>query len=270
MIDPQKNILMNHVMDINVAGKSRHDLVVRGGEYADLSASDIVIIAAGSHPPRLEANLLMIKEIGQYITRYCPDAIVIMASNPVDLLNYAFYKFTGKERQHLMGYNCNDSTRFRIDIATALKISPSRRVEGLVLGTHPEGQVLLFSSITVDGKSVTLDDPTQELIRFKSKNYIKEFDRWYSGRTTGWTCAAGLTYLVQAIKNNLNEVIPVSTVVDGEYGFTDLSIGLPTVIGKAGVCRILNLDLTSQERQELDAAAQVMKTNCQLIKNLPE
>src|SRR4030043_956098 len=163
LLDINEDLLNSHVNDIKTAVSGRHDIFVCSGDYPDLRESDIIIIPAGRHlagsvsmEERLRANVPLMQKIGINIAKYCPGAIVITVTNPLDPLNYALYLAASLGRYQFIGYSLNDSIRFRMAVASVLGISASR-VEAYVLGRHPEAQVMLFSSIKIDGKAARMD-----------------------------------------------------------------------------------------------------------------
>jgi malate dehydrogenase len=263
MMDINRNVLMNHIMDINTALTGYHSTTVReGNSDEDLSGSDIVIVTAGLHIPDrarlMEANLPLMKDIARRISRHCPDAIVITATNPVDPLNYAIQRYSGLDRHRILGYSLNDSTRFRMLIARALGIKTTQ-VEGIIIGEHVHNMVFLFSSIKVDGKPFSVSNDVKQNIRKAVPAIMKEYDKLNAGRTTGWTTAIGLTSIVSAICGDSGQLIPCSIVLDGEYGCCNLSMGVPSIIGKGGVKKILKLDLAGDEELEMEHAIDCLK-----------
>ena len=274
LLDARKNILMNHVMDINVAAINKNDGIVRAGDYPDMSQSDIVIITAGVHltsavplKERLAINVPIIRGITGNIERYCPDAVVITATNPVDPLNYAACFSTNMNRENFIGYNLNDSIRFRVALAKALHVKPTQ-VEAFVLGMHPGDQVMIFSSVKVDGKPVVLNEELKKQVQNEARNYLNELEALQAGRTAAWTTATGIADMVQAIADDTQKTMPCSAVIDGEYGYGSLSIGIPAIIGKKGIMKILEWELPSDEKGKLDNTARVLKANCEIIKEL--
>jgi malate dehydrogenase len=273
MIDPKQNLLLNHVMDISAAVVGQHNVLVRSGDYPDMGGSNVVIVSAGIHlagapaKERLAPNLPIIQGVARNIERYCPGAIVIMAANPVDLLNLAVFLSTSLNRNKLIGFNLNDSTRFCMAIARNLGIETTR-VKAMVIGDHPSGPVLLFSSIRIDGRPYFVTEDIKLRLQEELRTYLRSFEGLKAGRTAGWTSAAGLALMVRAIVNDSREVFPCSTVLDGEYGYHALSLGVPALIGREGICRILEPDLTEDEKSELDAVVKVLKTDSDYVRKI--
>ena len=276
MLDEKQNILGNHAMDINTAVSGMHNISVRTGQSADLTGTDVTIVCAGIHFPgsvplkdRLAANIPIIKNIAANLKKYCPESIILMVTNPIDTLTFVIYLTGYFDRKKLLGYNLNDSIRFRAATAKALGIGPLQ-VAGIAAGYHPTATVSLFSSLKVDGKPVSLDAEKKQRILDESRNYLKALDAFKADRTAGWTTAAGLAMMVEAIRDDAGVIMPCSAVLDGEYGYHDLSLGVPAVIGEAGINKILEWDLPLEERRELDAVAEKVKAECALAKSILE
>ena len=168
LIDPWENMLKAHWMDLTTAAAGQ-DVSVRRGTFEDISGSDIVVVTAGapsgvisSRSELITGNLPIIKENAEKIREYCPDAIVITETNPVDPLNYATYLINRHAgRKKFIGYTMNDTIRFRMWTAEAMGVGPSQ-VQGIVVGEHGHSQVMLFSSLRVKGKSVNIDEATKK------------------------------------------------------------------------------------------------------------
>lgn len=262
----RQNLLTYHAMDISTAVAAQN-IVVRAGSYEDMPGSDIVINTAGVHQDLdtsrrsegLPQNLAIIQHIAQKINQYCPEAVVITATNPVGPLNYAMYLLSSqRDRRKFIGYSLNDSIRFRMMVAQALGVNTSQ-VEGTVIGEHGSTQVLLFSSIRVDGRLVSVSEDTKQKIRIEAANIIRRYEELRAGRTAGWTCAVGLAAITRAIGQSTGEMIPGSTVLEGEYGCQGLSMTVPAIIGRGGVQEVLELELTPDEHEGLEHSINTLK-----------
>jgi malate/lactate dehydrogenase len=252
-----QDALNQYVLDLSTAVSS-DNIIVRAGEYADLINSDIVIMSAGapqgivnSRMEWLSANLALFHDIGKKIMYYCPRAIVITVTNPVDPFNYAMYLLSpDKDRRKHIGYSANDTFRFRIMSAEQLKVKP-HRVKGIVIGEHGESQVLVFSSLQLDGEKIDITEEFKQKIKDKIPSILKTLESFKAktGRTAGWTCAAGITEICRAIKQDSGAVLPCSTILDGEYGARNLSMSVPASIGKIGIRNVSILQLADDEKE---------------------
>jgi malate dehydrogenase len=266
----RQNVLKQHAMDISTAVSAK-DVVIRAGDYSDMGGSDIVINAAGApqgliadRMEMLPKNIELIKQIADQIKRYCPDAFVITATNPVDPLNYAMYRAGDFDRRKLIGYSINDSFRFREMLASAYGAKVSQ-VDGLVIGEHGSTQVLLFSTAVIDGQKITVDEKIKADIRSEVPNILKRYEAFKAGRTAGWTCAIGLEIITRAVAEDSGAVIPCSVVLDGEYGLKGLSMSVPVKLGKNGVAEILEYELAADEQEGLKKTVETLKTAAGIV-----
>ena len=265
MIDTWENMLKAHYMDLNTAATGK-DVLVRTGGYEEVPGSDVIIITAGaptgvisSRMELLPNNLPIVRDIAEKINQFCPDAVVIIATNPVGPLNYAMYLLSAsQDRRKFIGYSLNDSIRFQMMAAEALGV-PSRRVDGMVIGEHGGSQVMLFSSLRVDGKPVTLSEDFKRKIRERVPNILRGYETLKPKRTAGWTSAIGLADVVRAISKDTGEIIPCSVVIDGEYGYRNLSMTVPAILGRGGVQGIQELELAPGEQEGLKVSVGVLK-----------
>jgi malate dehydrogenase len=257
-------------MDISTA-VSALDVSVRAGAYADLTGSAVVINAAGvqqglitDRMEMLPKNIPLVRDVALQIKRYCPSAFVITATNPADPLNYAAWRAGGFDRHQLIGYSLNDSFRFREMVARAKGVKVSQ-VQATVLGEHGSTQVLLFSSVRIDGLPVSFGEQEKEDIRAEVPNILRRYEELQSGRTAGWTCAIGVAAVTRAILQDAGEVFPCSVVLDGEYGQRGLSMSVPVVLGKKGVQEILEWELAPDEQVGLKRTADVLKAAAEIV-----
>lgn len=272
--NPRPDAVAFHAWDINTAVTGR-DILVRAGDYPDMSHSDIVIIAAGSakitqdRKEVLPQNLTIIQDISKKIKQYCPDAIIITATNPVDSLNYAMYRCSGLDRRKIIGYSYNDSIRFRMRLGQELGVAPSR-LEAYVIGEHGESLVQLFSSVQLDGKPISFTEEMKEKMRRQVSEGQKQRDEFSlkTGRTAAWTTTVGLAEVVQAIVKNPGTVIPCSVILDGEYGCRNMSMSVPVILGRGGVKQILEWPLAPDERELLQHTIGVLKPTMEYVEGL--
>ena len=270
MIDVRSNMVQQHAMDISTAA-SALDVSVRAGEYPDLAGSDVIINAAGASQKTiadrmevLPGNIPLVRDIALQIKRYCPAAVVITATNPVDPLNYLTWRAGGFDRQQLIGYSVNDSFRFREMIAQTKGVKVSR-VQATVIGEHGSRQVPLFSSAHVDGRPILFSEDEKQAIRGEIPNILKRYEALRSGRTAGWTCAVGMVAITRAILHDTGEIFPCSVILDGEYGLRDLSVSVPVSVGKKGVRKIMEWELAQDEQEGLERAVNVLRNAARIV-----
>lgn len=271
---PRPDMLAMHALDINTAVTGR-DMVVRAGEPKDMKDSGIVVIAAGSakiFQSRLEVlpqNLPILQDISKNVRQYCPDAVIITATNPVCPLNYAMYRCSKLERMKIIGYTYNDTIRFRMRLAEALGVKSSQ-VQATVIGEHGDSQVLLFSSVRVKGKPVSFTGELKEKLRRQVPEGQKVLSDLLvkTGRTAAWTTGVGLAEVCRAIARDTGEMIPCSVTLDGEYGQKNFSMSVPSVLGKEGVRKILELKLAPDEQEGLKKTVEVLTPAMKYVEEL--
>jgi malate dehydrogenase len=275
LFDINRNLLKCHALDLETAVTSIQNVTVRAAvSDEDLVDSHIVIVAAGapwrfieSRMELLKDSLPIITEVAHKIKTHCPQAVVISATNPVDPLNYAMVLLSGLDRKRFIGYSLNDSYRFRMMAARKLKVE-STSVEGFTMGEHGPHQVMLFSTLRVDGKPVNMDEEEKQEIRDAVPKALQAYESLGTGRTTGWTSAVGLSDIVSAVINDQGQVHPASVVLNGEYGVRDLSASVPVRLGKGGVQEFVELGLLPEEKRQVQDSLSYLKQACQSVEDL--
>jgi len=257
LFDVNQNLLQSHFLDLQTAVSCQNETAVHVGQDEDLAGCDVVVVAAGapwrkisSRMELLNDSLPILRTVAEKLGRYCPEAVVITATNPVDPLNYALHRCSGMDRPRLVGYTINDSYRFRMLAARALGTT-ANRVRGYVLGEHGEHQVPLFSTLRVDGEPVDVTDGLKARVLAEIPKILQAYESLGTGRTSGWTSAVGLAAMVRAVLRDSGELFPCSAVLDGEYGRSDFSACVPVRLGRRGCLEILEWELPSDERGQL-------------------
>jgi malate dehydrogenase len=257
LIDPFQDALTGHWLDLKHASTGC-DINIVKGSYPDMVGTDIVVVTAGAptgaikqRSDLLPGSMPIIKEASDKINEFCPKAIVILETNPVDPLNYEMYLLS-KERdsRRFLGYSMNDTIRLRHWIAEAYKV-PSSSVEGMVIGEHGTTQVMLFSTVKINGKTVKVDEETKKQIRGQPVTFLGIMENLKPRRTAGWLSAAGTVKVINAIKNNTGEVLPCNVIQEGEYGCKGLSMTTPVTVGKEGLRSVIKLPLAADEQEGL-------------------
>ena len=215
LIDMRPNVVQQHALDMSTA-VSALNISVKAGDYADMAGSDVVINSAGmpqgliaDRMEMLPKNIPLVRDTALKIKEFCPGAIILTATNPVDPLNYATYLASGFDRKRVLGYSVNDSFRFRELVARA-KGAKVSQVQATVVGEHGSTQVPLFSSARVDGKQVFFTEEEKQEILGEIPNILRRFEELQAGRTAGWTCAVGVASLIRAIRDDSGEIFPAS------------------------------------------------------------
>lgn len=260
LIDIKENMVKSHVMDMGQAISELNQTKIKAGSWDDLQDCNIVLLSASmpetnvkSRVEYLEANLKIVRSVCSYIKEYCPETIIINATNPVDVINHAILEITGAKRNHLIGFCRNDTLRMRWAIAKVLGVNTTD-VEALCIGEHGEKQVPLFSRVWVKGESYSLTKEQQSKVLFETSNWFINYQALNSGRTSGWTSALGLAKVIQCIACDSEEILPCSVLLQGEYGIHDVSVGVPVQLGPNGIKKIIEYPLSEKERAGLAEA----------------
>lgn len=241
------------------------------GNYSDLSDCDIILITAGA-PVRpvvtrdefLKDNLPIVESICKEIKPYYNDAIVIVATNPIDVYNYYIWKALDCDRNKTLGFSSNDSLRLRWAVSKATG-KPFDELSGFCIGEHGEGQIPLLHQILWKNKPLEISAGQEQEIKEELKNWFGKFQSLNSGRTSGWTSATMLTEMIESIVLDLNKTIECSIPLDGELGYNHVSIGLPVKLGKSGVTEIVLPKLTEEQSATLEKVVAKIQNQIHMI-----
>ncbi len=262
LIDIRENVAKDHQMDMEQAVCAMSNTRITTGGFDMLKGSDIVILAVGAvlsaeekhkgkKPSRmnfLAKNLEIIKSVSQYIKEYAKDAIIINASNPLDVMNSMIHRFTGISKQKIIGFSLNDTLRFRWAISKILHVHTSR-VQGMVLGEHGEEQCPIFSQVYVDGVKKDLTTEQKKNVKEIIDEFLSQKASLMGGRTSGWLSGINLAYLLDNLITESEEVIPCSIIEED-----GVSIGRPITLNKRGINQIMKLEMNQEELQQFNKA----------------
>jgi malate dehydrogenase len=231
--------------------------------WADCAGSDVVIITAGvprkpgmSRDDLLSVNLKIIRNVGENLKKHCPDAFVIVVSNPLDVMVYELKRVTGFSAKKVVGMaGVLDSARLQLFLAQEAGVSV-KDVRALVLGGHGDTMVPILSNTTVNGI------PIRQLVAADKLNAIIERTRNGGGEiiklmgTSAFAApATSAIAMATAYLKDQKRLLACAAYLDGEYGYKDLYMGVPIVIGAGGVEKIVNVELTSEEKAMLEKSA---------------
>ncbi|WP_102346299.1 malate dehydrogenase [Bacillus sp. Marseille-P3661] len=268
LIDKNRNLVLNHLMDMENALVGQTKTRLYAGEMEDLKGSHVVFVTASipnqnvtSRLVFLEGNIKVMDEIGAEIKKFAPEAIIVTATNPTDILNYYLHTKFKFDRQKLIGYNLNDSKRFEWAIRDVLGLSGTDKLFSPVLGEHGGSQVPVYSKVQLNGQQANFKDELKELIDHKVNSWFVQFNDLKINRTTGWTSAIGLTEVAMGLAVSKPTFILGSAILTGEYGLSDLSIGVPMLINNEGIVEVQEWELQEDEYNELLKSAANIKKN---------
>lgn len=192
--------------------------------------------------------------------------VIINAVNPVDVINVVIQDCTGLGRRQIIGFSANDTLRLKWAVAKVLNIGADR-VDAICLGEHGEKTVPLFSRIFIDQKHVRLDARQKEAVLLETRSWFSRYQALQSGRTSGWTSGVQLARIIAAIASDSGQVLPCSVILDGEYGYRAVSVGVPARLGARGITEIMELALSGEEQGQLDGAVKKIHSLLQSIRN---
>lgn len=240
-------------------------------DYSKTANSDICVITSGiprkpgmTREELIGINAGIVKDVSSKLLESSPDTILIVVSNPMDTMTYLVHKTTGVSKNRIIGMGgALDSARFKYRLAEALN-APISDVDGMVIGGHSDkGMVPLISKATRNSIKVTnfLSDERLNQVREDTKVGGATLTKLL-GTSAWYAPGAAVSSLVHSIACNHNKVFPCSAFLDGEYGLSDLCIGVPVVLGKNGIEEIIELDLNPEDLAHLSESADgVKKTN---------
>lgn len=258
LLDVVQGLPQGEAMDINhMLAEKGIDVNVRGSnDYSEMKGSDIVVVVAGSgrkpgmtRMDLLKINASIVKGVVENIQKFAKDAMIVPVTNPLDPMAYLTYKVSGFQKNRVFGMGgMLDLSRFTQFIHESTGYSRNS-IRGLVMGEHGENMLPLPRFSTVSGiplSSILPKEKIEEIVQGTRQVAAKVIE--LKGATVHAPGNA-ISTIVEAVLNDTKQVIPVATYLDGEYGYSDVSIGVPAVIGKNGVEKIIELELDSNEKE---------------------
>ena len=246
--------------DSNITGTSN---------YEDTADSDVVIITAGvarkpgmSRDDLVQINQKVMKAVTQDIVKYSPNTTIIVLTNPVDAMTYTVYKESGFPKNRVIGQSgVLDSARFRAFVAQELNVSV-KDVTGFVLGGHGDSMVPLTRYSYAGGIPLETLIPADRLeaIVARTRTGGGEIVELLGNGSAYYAPAASLVEMAEAVLKNQRRILPTIAYLEGEYGYDGIYLGVPTILGGNGIEKILELDLTADEKAKLDASAEAVKS----------
>jgi malate dehydrogenase len=268
LLDVVEGLPQGEAMDINhMLSEQGIDVEVKGSnDYADMKGSNIVVVVAGSgrkpgmtRMDLLKINASVVNSVVGNIKKYADDSIIIPVTNPLDPMAYVTYKVSGFDRSRVFGMGgMLDLSRFKQFIHEATGYSRDS-IRALVIGEHGENMLPLprFSSVSgIPLSSFLAKEKLDELVQNTKQVAAKVIE--LKGATVHAPGNA-ISSIVESIVKDRKQVMPVATYLDGEYGHSDVTIGVPAVIGKKGVEKIIELDLNDEEKQVFEKGVESVK-----------
>jgi L-lactate dehydrogenase len=270
------------VIDLNQA-KARGDVLdidhgvplvghtrIKSGDYPDCADAEIIVITAGvaqkpgeSRLDLLQRNHSIMNHIIDQIEAYNQEAILLMVTNPVDIMTWIACQRSSRPHNRIIGSGTLlDSSRFRLYIAQELGVDPSS-VQASILGEHGDSQVPVWSTAQISGMPVTFDAATRQSVAEKTRTAAQEI---IVGKgATYYAVSVAIARICKAILRDEQAVLEVSVPLSGQYGLDQVCLGVPCVVGKDGIREVLTFSLSDEESSALKASAAKLKENIQLL-----
>jgi L-lactate dehydrogenase len=273
LIDMDKKRAEGEVMDLNHAVPLSNPVRIWDGDYPDCAGANVVVISAGTAQRSGETRLDLLKrntdifrQIIPQVLKYNRDGVLLIATNPVDVLSYATWKISGLPSQRVIGSGTVlDTARFRSLISTRFNLD-ARNVHSYIIGEHGDSEVAVWSSANIAGipmqdycKLIGNEVCEEDRIRISDQVRNAAYEIIARKGATFYAVAVGLVRIVESVLRDQHSVLSVSSLVPGYYGIEDVYLSLPAIIGQAGVERVLKLNLDEKELGALKHSAQVMQ-----------
>jgi len=237
-------------------------------DYAEIKDADMVIITAGiarkpgmSRDDLVNTNAGIMRSVAEQVKTYAPNSVVIVLSNPVDAMTYTFFKTSGFPKERVIGQSgVLDTARFRTFVAQELNVSVED-VTGFVLGGHGDDMVPLVRYSYAGGIPLETLIPKDRLEKIveRTRKGGGEIVNLLGNGSAYYAPAASLVQMAEAILKDKKRILPSIAYLEGEYGYSDLYLGVPTLLGGAGIEKVYELELTAEEKVALDKSAESVR-----------
>ncbi len=279
LVDIKQGVAEGKALDIfQKAPINQYDSRTTGStnDYSKTANSDVVVITSGlprkpgmTRDDLIETNAGIVKSVTENVIKHSPDAIIIVVSNPLDVMTYQAHITAGTSRNKVIGMaGILDTARYRAFLAEELNVSP-KEIQAILMGGHGDTMVPLPRYTTVAGIPVT------ELVAKDKLDAIIERTKFGGGElvklmgTSAWYApGSAAAQMVEAILKNQRRVFPVCIKLEGEYGIDDCYLGVPVILGKNGVEKVLELDLNAEEKALLETSRGHVKEVMEVLNKL--
>ena len=276
LIDVNEEKAKGEAMDILQATPYLSPAKIYFGTYEDAIGSDVVVVTSGvgrkpgqSRIDLTQTNVNILKSIAPQIVKYAPDALYLFVANPVDVLTYAFLKYTGLPKNRVIGSGTVlDTIRLRTRLAEIYHVS-QQQVHANVLGEHGDSSFVAWSAANIAGihldeynKAIaTPHNITNEYTHEEVEEYVRKSGGKIIARKgcTVYGVATSVAHIIKAFKGNAETVLTVSTLMEGEYGVSDVCLSALTLVGSEGVKSVLVENLTEEEIAKMRKSAEALK-----------
>jgi L-lactate dehydrogenase len=264
LIDANKAKAKGNALDMNHGMPFLGHTKVWAGDYPDCAAADIIIITAGAAQKPgetridlLKRNVAIFENITAEVLKYNTDGILLIASNPVDVMSYFTWKKSGWPKHRVIGSGTLlDSARFRYLIGEKLNIDP-RSVHAHIIGEHGDSELAVWSLANVAGTEIRFSEEEKQYLFTHTRDAAYEIIE--AKGATYYAIALALDRICTAILRNESAVLNVSTLLENYQGVSDVYLGVPAIVDRTGVREVLKLDISEQEKESLNRSAEKLK-----------
>jgi len=268
LVDKRRDKADGEAMDLSHAVPFARPVRVRSGDYPDLAGAAVVCVAAGvgqkpgeDRLSLLSRNVAVLREVVAGIVRHCPGSIILMASNPVDIMAYAAWRLSGFPASRVIGSGTIlDTARLRFLLSEHHGVDP-RSVHAYIVGEHGDSEVPVWSLANIAGIRLAdtpgYDSAVHREIFAEVRDAAYEIIR--RKKATYYAIAVGLARIVESILRDEHSVLSVSTLVNGYLGVRGVYLGVPAVVGRTGVERVIELPLDGAEAEAFRRSAGILR-----------
>jgi len=276
LIDVVENLAQGEALDMMQAAPAIEfdGRVIGTNDFSAIEGSEVVVIVAGAgrkpgmtRLDLMNENAQIVKSAVRQVARYAPDCRLMVVTNPVDIMTYVAYKESGFERNRVFGMgNILDTMRFRSYIAMELNVS-REDIRALVIGEHGDSMVPLVDHASVSGIPLTELLKKEQIEKILNSTRTSGADVIKLKGATTHAPAVVIAIMVDAVLRGRNRVMSVSTFLQGEYGFSDVSIGVPVILGRNGVEKILDLKLKPETYKQFRNSVSIVRNAIEKLRN---
>lgn len=280
LVDIKENLAEGKAMDLmQTATLNGFDTKITGStnDYLKTANSDVAVITSGiprkpgmTREELIGINAGIVSSVSENIIKYSPNVILIIVSNPMDTMTYLAHKVTGLPKNRIIGMGgALDSARFKYRLSQALEC-PASDVNGLVIGGHSDkGMLPLVRLATRNSVRVSEFLSNEKMNEVMQETKVGGATLTNMLGTSAWYApGAAVSSLVQAIACDQHKMFPCSALLEGEYGLNDLCIGVPLILGKSGIHKIVEIDLNQEEKDKLAESAKSVKATNSLLNKI--
>lgn len=269
VIDANREKALGDVLDLNHGLMLAHPMKISVGDYPDCGDADLIVISAGvaqrpgeTRTDLMARNVAVFDEIISQVTRYNRDGILLIATNPVDILTQVALKLSGWPAHRVIGSGTLlDSSRLRYLMASRLGVDP-RSVHGMVIGEHGDSEMAVWSAASVGGVPIDSAEAgerwhltPEERAEIYEETRTAAYQIIAAKGATYYAIALALARICEAILRDQKSILPVSTYLQGYHGIDGICLGVPAVVGRRGVEEVVRIPLTADEERQLQASA---------------